>query len=380
MPSLLPFTPLDQNREWLGGRFPFPDTFRDGRGVIQPDVIIWMEMPRGVLLGVTLVDPRKPVSFAETLEDALRSPKEGSPRRPARIRVPDERTAGELRGAAGGIPIVVAAVPELDAVFTELIEKMDNDEEGKKATQPTYLGGGDIPATVVKDFFSAAALLFRATPWRHVAEYQVLRVDIPRFDIENACLSVIGAGRESLGILLFRSIHDFLTFGSTAVSPSVTGGIVMRSLSFDRKKGMPLSLIREIEQHRWPIAGAKAYPALICIDKEMSPIEPEEEDYRIMTACAHVFAAFFASHRRIFAVDAPEQVCEVFSADDVTVTITAPYDPDEIAEADRALGDDDALDDDLLEMQPPPGKNDPCPCGSGKKYKKCHFESDEGLR
>jgi uncharacterized protein YecA (UPF0149 family) len=21
---------------------------------------------------------------------------------------------------------------------------------------------------------------------------------------------------------------------------------------------------------------------------------------------------------------------------------------------------------------PPPGRNDPCPCGSGKKYKKCH--------
>jgi hypothetical protein len=24
-----------------------------------------------------------------------------------------------------------------------------------------------------------------------------------------------------------------------------------------------------------------------------------------------------------------------------------------------------------------PGRNDPCWCGSGKKYKKCHLESDE---
>jgi uncharacterized protein len=23
-------------------------------------------------------------------------------------------------------------------------------------------------------------------------------------------------------------------------------------------------------------------------------------------------------------------------------------------------------------QQPPPGRNDQCPCGSGKKYKKCH--------
>ena len=24
------------------------------------------------------------------------------------------------------------------------------------------------------------------------------------------------------------------------------------------------------------------------------------------------------------------------------------------------------------------GRNDPCPCGSGKKYKKCHGPLDEG--
>ena len=26
------------------------------------------------------------------------------------------------------------------------------------------------------------------------------------------------------------------------------------------------------------------------------------------------------------------------------------------------------------------GRNDPCPCGSGKKYKKCHLAEDEGTR
>jgi preprotein translocase subunit SecA len=25
------------------------------------------------------------------------------------------------------------------------------------------------------------------------------------------------------------------------------------------------------------------------------------------------------------------------------------------------------------------GRNDPCPCGSGKKYKKCHMLIDEGV-
>jgi len=26
------------------------------------------------------------------------------------------------------------------------------------------------------------------------------------------------------------------------------------------------------------------------------------------------------------------------------------------------------------------GRNDPCWCGSGKKYKKCHLEADEKIR
>ena len=345
MPSLLPFTPLDQNREWLGGRYQYPDKFRDGRVVIQPEVILWLELPRGVLLATTFVDPRNPASFAETLEEALRKPGEGLPRRPARIRVPDERMAGELRQSAGGIPIVVAPVPELDAIYAKLIETV-----GGMEPEPSYLSDGAISATVVKEFFSAAAPLFQAAPWRRVQEHQVLRVDIPHFDIEKACLTVIGAGRESLGILLFRSIHDFVSFGSAVANatPSEAGDwIVMRSLSFDGKKGMPPSLIGEIKQHRWPIAGAKAYPALICIDEDMHPVEPEARDYQIMTACAQAFTSFFARHHRIFAVDAPEAICEVFtSPDDVTVTLTAPYDPEEIVNANRALGGDDALDDD----------------------------------
>jgi preprotein translocase subunit SecA len=28
---------------------------------------------------------------------------------------------------------------------------------------------------------------------------------------------------------------------------------------------------------------------------------------------------------------------------------------------------------------PRAGRNDPCPCGSGKKYKKCHMLIDEGV-
>ena len=32
----------------------------------------------------------------------------------------------------------------------------------------------------------------------------------------------------------------------------------------------------------------------------------------------------------------------------------------------------------IVRAGPRVGRNDPCPCGSGKKYKKCHLPQEEG--
>ena len=34
----------------------------------------------------------------------------------------------------------------------------------------------------------------------------------------------------------------------------------------------------------------------------------------------------------------------------------------------------------MPEAKPAPGRNDPCHCGSGRKYKQCHLEKDEAAR
>jgi hypothetical protein len=54
---------------------------------------------------------------------------------------------------------------------------------------------------------------------------------------------------------------------------------------------------------------------------------------------------------------------------------------DDVAEDDPDEDDDEFDEDDFIPapvVRPPaPGRNDPCWCGSGKKYKKCHLEADE---
>ncbi len=44
-------------------------------------------------------------------------------------------------------------------------------------------------------------------------------------------------------------------------------------------------------------------------------------------------------------------------------------DPDMLAEEEKMLADTEKVQPIKAETQP--GRNDPCPCGSGKKYKKC---------
>jgi SEC-C motif len=336
--------------EWIGGRHQL---------AFGPSVVLWLELPRGVIVGSTLGVAANPVSLATCLTEAMQHPHEGPPRRPSRIRVADESAARELRVAAGWIPIVIAPVPELDATFDELDATLE-----ERAPAPSYLGDGNIAPGAVAEMFKAAALLFRTAPWRRVSDAQILRVDIPRLGIDGACLSVIGAAGESLGLLLFESIDDYHAF---AIVPDEraprTTRLALRSLSFSTADELMPSLVAEIERHRWTVADASAYPLLICVGADQFPIAVSEKDVNIMTAVTRAFLAFFARHRDIFDSDDPELLRESSDGGDgLTITLTAPSTNDEAPVVYKA------------------GRNDPCPCGSGKKYKKCHLAAAEATR
>lgn len=360
--------------EWIGGRFTLPVPFRDGDELIHSEVVLWLELPSQLLVGSAMTDSRTPISFRETLDEAIERPAVGEPRRPTRVRVSNAGLAEELRGA-DGIPVVVAPVPELDEVFAEMVDHM------AESQGPSYFGDGEIPPWVIAELFSVAHRLFRAAPWRDVSDQQIVRVDIPAYGIDGAWLSVIGAAGESFGLLLFRSLEDFERFGTSTSHPS-DGQPTMWSLSFDHKRDLPPPMRREVERNRWPVAGPKAYPVVISIDTQMHPLPTTERDVRIMIACTHAFLSFFAQYRGVYRGDAVfpglfnEPVSSSFSVnDDVTVTLTTSYD------VVASVLEDDVFEDDFLEPAPPPaprvGRNDPCPCGSGKKYKKCHLNAGQ---
>jgi len=364
--------------EWVGGRVlsPFYVTEDDP---FRPEMILWLEMPEELILYGTMIDPAGPaVSLSEALAEAMESPLVGPPRRPSRIRVADRRLAAEIAGAARGIEIVVAPTPEIDGVLQGMAESF-SDEEGEELS---YFEGGRVSPESVEGLFGAAGVLFRVTPWTVAADMQVLRLDIPQLGVEGACVSIIGALGESVGLLIFPSFVAHERFLEAAESFDASRGLIdmgtpILSLNFERGADLPAGMRREVARHGWPVAGPDAYPWVQNRDRDgvLGPLT--ERDVLIVSACANSLAAFFGKHRRLFESDEFEPVCESwFDRDGLEVRFTVPYEAGALFEGNAPDGSGPLSGTGKTKV----GRNAPCPCGSGKKYKKCCRGKEEEAR
>jgi len=374
--------PVAPGHEWLGGRVSPPFFVTEGEdGPFRVEMVIWMELPGGLIVAQEAIAPGESRgALGRALLAAMQQPLGGAARRPASIRVANPSLAAEARVAVGGaIPIEVAPTPELDEFLELMIEWMSGgDEEG------SYFEGGRVSAEALGELFAAAELLYRVAPWEVASDAQVLRLDIPELDVEGACVSIIGALRESMGLLIFPSLAGYDAFGEAAEkSPNEGGGMDLGTdwlaLSFERGADLPAAMRREIATHGWPVADAHAYPRVEQRERDGASRPLTERDVRIVSACAASLTAFFAEHRDIFEADEIEEepVCESFTDErGLTVRFTLPYEALPLFDVDDAPAHRNAPPRSSV-RGPKVGRNAPCPCGSGKKYKKCHLKADQ---
>ncbi len=367
----------NRSAEWVGGRLVAPMYIIED-GPYRPDVILWMELPEGVVVGTHLMNPCKPdLSFGESLVRAMRDPMVGTPRRPRRVRVADASLATEVRAVLGDdVDVTVSPTPELHELVRMMSEHIDERDDGEPAS---YFEGGRVSPATVEALFRAASLLFRIAPWKFMGDNQVVRVDIPKLGVHGACLSVIGALGEHLGIVLFPSLAGWEAFCEVDhpqhQRDPVDLGTGYLSLSFERGADLPDTMRREVAAHAWPVDSPNAYPRVERRDSDGMPRPLVDGDVRIINACATSFTAFSIKHRDLFERGSGPPICESYCGDDdIVVRFTVPYDAYSLFEID----------------EPPPhhpvaptprvGRNAPCPCGSGRKYKKCCLGADEQVR
>ena len=131
---------------------------------------------------------------------------------------------------------------------------------------------------------------------------------------------------------------------------------------------------REVAAHGWPVADAHAYPRVERRERDGASRPLVERDLKIASACATSLSAFFANHQSLFEADRFEPVSEsYFDERDLEVRFTLPYQA-------FALFDVEDAPQRPPSARPKVGRNDPCPCGSGRKYKKCHLPVDQAER
>ena len=367
-----------QHVEWIGGRLSPPFFIHDREEPYRAELAIWMETGSGLVVGQNLTAPEDAEgAVAQALLDALERPLAGPSREPDAIRVADASLATEVREVIGdSIPVAVGPTRELDALLEMMIESMPTGDE-----EESYLEDGRIPPTAISELFVVAKLLYGLAPWKTATEDQVLRLDVPALGVEGACVSIIGRLGESLGLLIFPSLAGWTAFARAAEEPHAPGrrpnlGSGLLSLCYESAAELPAAMRREAMSHGWPVFDAEAYPRVEHRDAAGAVRPLTDRDVKLVAACATSLCTFFIKHGRRFAADQIEPVSEsYFDDDDLEVRFTLPYEAFRLFQVETGAAPVSAAPGG--EQRRRVGRNDLCPCGSGRKYKKCHLPLDE---
>lgn len=365
--------------EWIGGYLSPPFFITDRETPYRPALAVWLELPSGLVVAHDLAPPEATAGcLGRGLLAALENPHAGAPRTPEAIRVATDELAAEVRSVAASIPVAVAPTPELDELRDSMVESMSAGDQ-----EPSYLENGRIAPECVEELFVAASVLFRLAPWRTANDGQILRMDIPSLDVNGACVSIIGSLDESRGVLIFPSLAGYEAFALAADSEGFRdgpsdAGTSWLALTFEDEDEFPDAMYDEIAEHDWPVVAEDAYPLVEHRERDASPRPLVERDVRIAAACATSLSAFFVKHGHLFRKSRFEPVCEsYFDGDDREVRFTIPYEAFELFDIDEEVPRPRRT---SRKVERKVGRNDPCPCGSGRKYKRCHLREDDLAR
>lgn len=288
----------------------------------RPELVLLMDPVTGLVVNLNTFKPSEPV---EGLARWIADQAAGLPRHveQRRLRINDGELAPLLREKlAGDWDVVVGPTPEAEEALASLTASL---------SAPPGAGGhfadGATPE-VVGRFFAAAAPIFRAAPWRAATDAQVLAVDAPQFGYEGACLSIIGALGESLGLLVYASMEDYLSVLRTAIRGAAVNGLGVSTfaVNFDQATEVPRRLRQEAKRQGWSVERG-GFPTISHIDPDAVLRPLGDRDYAFAAALLGTLLRFIVEHGRIFVAHGlpqPVQTRYEYEAGS-GVALTAPH-------------------------------------------------------
>ena len=327
--------------EWVLGRRSAPMEIA-GEPPYRPDIVLLVEAASGFVIASDVVHP-------EASADEVAARVESSLKPGVSLRVDDEAIAEALRARLGpDQPVHVGPVPELRAPLAALTRFVGRGGRSRRE-QPLWTDDASAEARI--GFFNAAAQFERSAPWEAAGDGQVLGLDVPAFGWEGACASILGAAGEEFGLLLFRSVEDYVLFtrlASEAERPATRRrgiGMLLLSVNFEQPANVTGGevLAERARAHGWTPGpeGRLAYLLKVGPDSAVQPLTTE--DYRLATAGLEAVRVFVGKNGRLFEAP-PEERIEtrsriVMPTGEVEVRVTAP--PDDLP---WAWGEEEPID------------------------------------
>ena len=312
--------------EWVLGRRPAPAVI-EAPIPYRPDLVLLVEAASGFVIGSEVVRPDASADEVAAWVEGLAEPG-------VSLRVDDARIADALRSRLGpDQPVRVGPVPELRAPLAALSRYMRGGA-GPRREQPLWTDEASAEARI--GFFAAAAQFERSAPWVAAGDGQVLGLDVPALGWEGACASILGAAGEEFGLLLLRSLEDYVAFvrlADRAAARERRGrkiGIPLLSVNFDHPDSVTGGqvLARQARAHGWKPGpeGRLAYLLKVSPQSVTQPITTD--DYRLATASLEAVRVFVEKHGRLFHQPPQERIESrlriAMPAGEVEVRVTAP--------------------------------------------------------
>ncbi len=359
-------------RTWIGGRFSPPAYVMDGEP-FRVDLLVLLELPDELVVGMEMSSPMKPHTFSDVLQQTMKKPLVGPPRRPTLLRVEDPALAAEVRAQVPDLVVEIGETPALHEFTAKLRESVAGMGEELTAS---YFEDGRVTLPDLQRLFAAAEALYQVEPWLLMHDEQVLRLDIPALSIDGAAVSITGALGETIGFVIFPSLPAFQSFLRFAQRPrgleSLDLGTSVLSLTFEAGEDLPPSMRREVMSYGLPIADAQAYPIVEHRDRDGVPRPGTAHDVQVATACATALTRFMAKHADAIVDEEDAQISETYVDDQQReIRLSFPHRGSTKQSHRRSFAEP------TRHSEPKPSRNGTCPCGSGKKYKKCCLAKDE---
>ncbi len=355
--------------EWVGGTLPTSLRDRqDPSSTDSPAWTVWFQ-PSGNKILTQLLHPASETegTLARLLRQALESPEHLAARRPDRVRIADAELVREIeRVLGGGVPVEVGPTPELDEVRDLMVQLFDKQED-----DAGYLDEYDLDPADVRELFEAAIDLRQDEPWSIVAEDQPIRFDAPALGVQGAWVLLGSSERYGDGLVIFRSERGFASFVEAADRLDDE----CLQLTLQLPEDVSMRRLHEAVEQGWPFdPEVDLYPLAHRLGRNGVPIPLRRQDLRILAACATTIGTFVRRSAWAFDRAADEPVsAPVGTPSKLEVRFTYPAD---VAVAPASATVPAAP----VHTFPKVGRNDPCPCGSGRKYKKCHMQADQANR